>query len=163
MTGFPAGGRLLDACQHSHDCTDGGGRGDAVSGQHQDLLSYLAFYDYVSSHIVKGEKNYLIFDELQAVTHWEKAIESFRLDFDVDIYITGSNAYLLSSEFSTLLPGRYVEILLLPLSFAEFLTFYSFEQSVTMEELNFMVILKRCTVEKLILGHKNRQTCLLLA
>ncbi|MEG1639221.1 MAG: ATP-binding protein, partial [Erysipelotrichaceae bacterium] len=102
--------------------------------QHRDLLSYLAFYDYVSSHIVKGEKNYLIFDELQAVTHWEKAIESFRLDFDVDIYITGSNAYLLSTEFSTLLSGRYVEIRLLPLSFAEFLTFYSFEPSVTMED-----------------------------
>ena len=102
--------------------------------QHRDLLGYLAFYDYVSSHIEKGEKNYLIFDELQAVTHWEKAIESFRLDFDVDIYITGSNAYLLSTEFSTLLSGRYVEIRLLPLSFAEFLTFYSFEPSVTMED-----------------------------
>lgn len=102
--------------------------------QHRDLLGYLAFYDYVSNHIVEGEKNYLIFDELQAVTHWEKAIESFRLDFDVDIYITGSNAYLLSTEFSTLLSGRYVEIRLLPLSFAEFLTFYSFEPSVTMED-----------------------------
>lgn len=102
--------------------------------QHRDLLSYLAFYDYVSSHIVKDEKNYLIFDELQAVTHWEKAIESFRLDFDVDIYITGSNAYLLSTEFSTLLSGRYVEIRLLPLSFAEFLTFYSFGQSVSIED-----------------------------
>lgn len=102
--------------------------------QHRNLLDYLAFYNYVSNHIVKGEKNYLIFDELQAVTHWEKAIESFRLDFDVDIYITGSNAYLLSTEFSTLLSGRYVEIRLLPLSFAEFLTFYSFEPSVTIED-----------------------------
>lgn len=102
--------------------------------QHRNLLDYLAFYNYVSNHIVKGEKNYLIFDELQAVTHWEKAIESFRLDFDVDIYITGSNAYLLSTEFSTLLSGRYVEIRLLPLSFTEFLTFYSFEPSVTIED-----------------------------
>lgn len=50
--------------------------------QHRDLLGYLAFYDYVSNRIVKGEKNYLIFDELQAVTHWEKAIESFLLYFD---------------------------------------------------------------------------------
>lgn len=78
--------------------------------QHRDILEYLTFYDYVSKRIVKGEKNYLIFDELQVVTHWQKAIESFRLDFDVDIYITGSNAYLLSTEFSTLLSGRYVEI-----------------------------------------------------
>ena len=63
-----------------------------------------------------------------------KAIESFRLDFDVDIYITGSNAYLLSTEFSTLLSGRYVEICMLPLSFKEFLTFYEFAPSVTVEE-----------------------------
>ncbi|MEG0470656.1 MAG: ATP-binding protein, partial [Longicatena sp.] len=102
--------------------------------KHRDLLEYLAFYDYVSHHIVKGEKNYLIFDELQAVTGWEKAIESFRLDFNVDIYITGSNAFLLSTEFSTLLSGRYVEIRLLPLSFAEFLTFYNFEPSLTIED-----------------------------
>jgi len=102
--------------------------------RHRDLLSYIPLYDYVSSHIVKGEKNYLIFDELQAVTHWEKAIESFRLDFNVDIYIAGSNAYLLSTEFSTLLSGRYVEIRLHPLSFREFLTFYSFEPSITTDE-----------------------------
>ena len=63
-----------------------------------------------------------------------KAIESFRLDFDVDIYITGSNAYLLSTEFSTLLSGRYVEIRVLPLSFKEFLTFYEFGPAVTAEE-----------------------------
>lgn len=77
---------------------------------------------------------YLIFDELQAVEHWEKAIESFHLYFDVDIYITGSNAYLLSTEFSTLLSGRYVEIRMLPLPFKEFLTFYEFAPSVTVEE-----------------------------
>ncbi|MBO5185414.1 MAG: AAA family ATPase, partial [Clostridia bacterium] len=59
--------------------------------RYRDLLDYLAFYDYVSKHISKEGKTYLIFDELQAVEHWEKAIESFRLDFDVDIYITGSN------------------------------------------------------------------------
>ena len=66
--------------------------------------------------------------------HWEKAVESFRLDYDVDIYITGSNAYLLSTEFSTLLSGRYVEIRILPLSFKEFLTFYSFAPTATLEE-----------------------------
>ncbi len=102
--------------------------------RYRTLSDYLAFYDYVSERIPAGEKTYLIFDELQAVEHWEKAIESFRLDFDVDIYITGSNAYLLSTEFSTLLSGRYVEIRMLPLSFKEFLTFYEFESSVTAEE-----------------------------
>ncbi len=94
--------------------------------RYRNLTDYLAFYDYVSSKIVDNGKTYLIFDELQQVKHWEKAIESFRLDFDVDIYITGSNAYLLSTELSTLLSGRYVEIQVLPLSFKEFLIFHKF-------------------------------------
>ncbi len=102
--------------------------------RYRDLTDYLSFYDHVSKQIAKDGKTYLIFDELQAVAHWEKAIESFRLDFDVDIYITGSNAYLLSTEFSTLLSGRYVEIRMLPLSFKEFLDFYEFAANVTMDE-----------------------------
>ncbi len=97
------------------------------------LTDYLAFYDYVCELIPEKGKTYLIFDELQVIEHWEKAIESFRIDFDVDIYITGSNAYLLSTEFSTLLSGRYVEIRMLPLSFKEFLTFYDFEE-ITLED-----------------------------
>lgn len=101
---------------------------------YRELTDYLSFYDYVSARIPSEGRTYLIFDELQAVDHWEKAIESFRLDFDVDIYITGSNAYLLSTEFSTLLSGRYVEIRMLPLSFKEFLDFYEFETAVTIEE-----------------------------
>ena len=68
--------------------------------RYRDLKDYLVFYDYVSERIAKSGKTYLIFDELQVIEHWEKAIESFRLDFDVDIYITGSNAYLLSTEFA---------------------------------------------------------------
>ena len=102
--------------------------------RYRDLTNYLFFYDYVSKRISPDGKTYLIFDELQAVEHWEKAIESFRLDFDVDIYITGSNAYLLSTEFSTLLSGRYVEIRMLPLSYREFLDFYEFAPDVSMEE-----------------------------
>lgn len=101
--------------------------------RYRNLTDYLSFYDYVSALIPAAGKTYLIFDELQAVEHWEKAVESFRLDFDVDIYITGSNAYLLSAEFSTLLSGRYVEIRMLPLSFKEFLTFYEFEAAITIE------------------------------
>ena len=101
---------------------------------YRDLKDYLVFYDYVSERIAKSGKTYLIFDELQVIEHWEKAIESFRLDFDVDIYITGSNAYLLSTEFSTLLSGRYVEIRMLPLSFKEFLDFYEFAPDISIEE-----------------------------
>lgn len=102
--------------------------------KYRKILDFESFYDFISDKIVKDSKTYLIFDELQAVTHWEKAIESFRLDFDVDIYITGSNAYLLSSEFSTLLSGRYVEIKMMPLSFKEFLSFYDFDTAVTLED-----------------------------
>lgn len=102
--------------------------------RYRDLSNYLSFYDYVSKRIVGKGKTYLIFDELQMVEHWEKAIESFRLDFDVDIYITGSNAYMLSTEFSTLLSGRYVEIKMLPLSFKEFLKFNNFENALTIED-----------------------------
>lgn len=102
--------------------------------RYRELGDYLAFYDYVSARIPKSGKTYLIFDEIQAVEHWEKAVESFRLDFDADIYITGSNAYLLSTELSTLLSGRYVEIRMLPLSFREFLDFYEFPDDASREE-----------------------------
>lgn len=102
--------------------------------RYRNLTDYISFYNYVSKQIEGEYKTYLLFDELQAVNHWEKAIESFRLDFNVDIYITGSNAYLLSSEFSTLLSGRYIEIKMLPLSFKEFLNFYEFAVDVTMDE-----------------------------
>ncbi len=102
--------------------------------RYRTLKDYLTFYDYVSERINNDGRTYLLLDELQVVEHWEKAIESFRLDFDVDIYITGSNAYLLSTEFATLLSGRYVEICMFPLSFKEFLTFYEFLPSVTLEE-----------------------------
>ena len=102
--------------------------------KYQDILDYKAFYKYISDKIQPDIKTYLIFDELQAVSHWEKAIESFRLDYNVDIYITGSNAYLLSSEFSTLLSGRFVEIKMMPLSFKEFLSFYSFSENISLED-----------------------------
>ena len=104
------------------------------SMKYRELSDYAAFYDYVSRKIPSGRKCYLIFDEMQTVEYWEKAVESFRIDFDVDIYITGSNAYLLSGEFATLLSGRHVEIRMLPLSFREFLSFYDFEPGVVLEE-----------------------------
>jgi len=66
-------------------------------------------------------KTYLFFDEIQEVTDWEKCINSFRVEFDCDIYITGSNAKLLSGELATYLAGRYVEFIIYPFSFAEFL------------------------------------------
>ena len=86
-----------------------------------------AFYDYVKQRIIPGKRMYLFFDEIQRVPDWEDSINSFRVDFNCDIYITGSNAWLLSSEYSTYLSGRCVEIKMLPLSFSEFLYFHDFE------------------------------------
>lgn len=102
--------------------------------KYSHISDYLTFYHHVSEQIKGERKTYLIFDELHMITHWEKAVESFRLDYDVDIYITGSNAYLLSTELSTLLSGRYVEIAMLPLSFKEFLDFYEFSETISIEE-----------------------------
>lgn len=86
-----------------------------------------SFYEYVKQHIVPNKRMYLFFDEVQRVPNWEDAVNSFRVDFDCDIYVTGSNAYMLSSEYATYLSGRCVEIKMLPLSFSEFLTFHGFE------------------------------------
>lgn len=84
-------------------------------------------YNYVKERVLPDRRMYLFFDELQRIPGWEDTINSFRVDFDCDIYITGSNAYLLSSEYATYLSGRCVEIKMLPLSFAEFLEFNNFE------------------------------------
>ena len=80
-------------------------------------------YQYVKSELPEGKKCYLLLDEIQEVQDWEKAINSFLVDFDVDIYLTGSNSHLLSSELATYLAGRYVEIPIYTLSFSEFLDF----------------------------------------
>ena len=84
-------------------------------------------YHYVKEKAIPGKRMYLFFDELQRIDAWEDAVNSFRVDLDCDIYITGSNAYLLSSEYSNYLSGRCVEIKMLPLSFREFLDFHNFE------------------------------------
>lgn len=83
-------------------------------------------YAYVKDKCA-DKRMYLFFDEIQRIPGWEDAINSFRVDLDCDIYVTGSNAYLLSSEYSTYLSGRCVEIKMLPLSFKEFVNFNGFE------------------------------------
>ena len=98
----------------------------------EHLSDYKELYKYIKSKIKSG-KYYLLFDEIQVVKDWQKAIESFRLDFECDIYITGSNSHLLSGEFSTYLTGRFVEIKLLPLSFAEFLEFHELGNNLSLE------------------------------
>lgn len=87
------------------------------------LTSSKSLYEEVKNKITTSKKYYLLFDKIQEVHQWEKAVNSFLVDFDVDIYITGSNSHLLSSELSTFLAGRYVEIPIYTLSFFEFLDF----------------------------------------
>jgi predicted AAA+ superfamily ATPase len=86
------------------------------------LCTAMALHDEVAARIsaIKG-KSYLFFDEIQEVADWEKCVNSFRVEFDCDIYITGSNAKLLSGELATYLAGRYVEFVVYPFSFAEFI------------------------------------------
>ena len=99
-----------------------------------NIVNYRDMYNEISKKIRPTEKNYILLDELQRIEEWEKAVNALKVDFDTDIYITGSNAYLLSSELSTYLSGRYVEIKVLPLSFKEYLEFTNKEDTKTIEE-----------------------------
>lgn len=88
-----------------------------------ELRTASKLYEYVTEKVQKNKKMYLLLDEIQEVEQWEKAVNSFLVDLDVDIYLTGSNSHLLSSELATYLAGRYVEIPVYTLSFAEYLQF----------------------------------------
>lgn len=104
------------------------------SFEFDDIINYKDMYNKISKQINKKNKNYILLDEVQRVEKWEKAVNAITVDFDADIYITGSNAYLLSSELSTYLSGRYIEIKVLPLSFKEFLNFTALEDKRTLED-----------------------------
>ena len=93
------------------------------SMQHEDIKTAKRLYDEVKSRLAPSGKTYLVLDEIQEVRSWEKAVNSFMTDFDVDIYVTGSNSRMLSSEISTYLTGRYVSFKVFPLSFAEYMEF----------------------------------------
>lgn len=100
------------------------------------IRTYRQLYDFITQNMVVGKKNYLFFDEIQQVEGWEKTINSLTLEYDTDIYVTGSNAYLLSSELATLISGRYVEIKMLPLSFKEYYEYYKNDGKSTEELFN---------------------------
>ncbi len=104
------------------------------SFEFDDVLDYRDMYNKIKEKINKKEKNYILLDEVQRVKEWEKCVNALTVDFNSDIYITGSNAYLLSSELSTYLSGRYIEIKMLPLSFKEFLDFTNFESNISIED-----------------------------
>ncbi len=84
------------------------------------IENYMDLYNYINDNLKSDKKNYLFIDEVQIIKYFEKAVDSIYLNKNVDIYITGSNANLLSSELATLLSGRYIEVKMLPLSFNEY-------------------------------------------
>lgn len=96
--------------------------------EYDDIQDYKELYTYIKDKLVSNKKNYVFLDEVQRVNEFQKAVDSLFIKKNIDLYITGSNAYLLSGELATLLSGRYVEIKMLPLSFKEFLS--AFENNI---------------------------------
>jgi len=101
----------------------------------EDLQEYHALYRYVYERLVPGKWNYVFLDEIQHVPQFEKAVDSLFIKEKVDIYITGSNAYFMSSDLATLLSGRYVELRMLPLSFREFCSREMLQEKFSLREL----------------------------
>lgn len=89
--------------------------------EYEELQDYKKLYAYLKNRLCKGKMTYIFLDEIQKVSAFEKVVDSLYVKPQVDLYVTGSNAYLLSGDLATLLTGRYVEIKMLPLSFYEFL------------------------------------------
>ena len=96
------------------------------------ITDYMSLYNYINDNLNLKRKNYVFIDEVQKITEFQKAVDSLYINKNVDLYITGSNANLLSSELATLLSGRYIEVKMLPLSFREYKSFY---KNLTNDEL----------------------------
>ncbi len=88
--------------------------------ENESFLSYQALYQHIKGLLLPDKRNYIFLDEIQHVAQFEKVVDSLFIKENVDVYITGSNAYFMSGELATLLSGRYIEIKMLPLSFKEF-------------------------------------------
>ena len=98
---------------------------------YDELRDYKSLYNYLKKELVADKKNYILLDEIQNVVDYQKAIDGLFIMDNVDVYITGSNAYFMSGELATLLSGRYVEIEMLPLSFKEYLSAFEKQQDLT--------------------------------
>ena len=90
------------------------------------LLEYRPLYDYINSQYVAGQENFVLIDEVQMCTDFEKAINGLHASEKFDIYITGSNAFLLSSDLATLFTGRTFEIKVFPFSFSEYMQYFGY-------------------------------------
>lgn len=91
--------------------------------EYEDIKTAKPLFDHLKQHLFSDGKTYLFLDEIQEVKSWEKVVNSLMTDYDVDIYVTGSNSRMMSSEISTYLTGRYVSFRIYPLSFSEYITF----------------------------------------
>ncbi len=108
------------------------------NADYEDLLDRKKLYEYLKSKLVNNKKTYIFLDEIQNVFEFEKTVDSLFINKNVDLYITGSNAYLLSSELATLLTGRYIEIKMLPLSFKEYLSAFEDKTDITRKYRNYL-------------------------
>ena len=103
-----------------------------------DLLEPKALHTYVQDKLIDHKMYYVFFDEIQNVKDFPRVVDSLNLKKNIDIYLTGSNAYMLSSEIATLLSGRYVEVKMLPLSFKEFVEFTGDRKDLGKKYLNYL-------------------------
>ena len=101
------------------------------NADYEELQDRKKLYEYIKSKLIKGKKTYIFLDEIQNVYEFEKTVDSLFINKEVDLYITGSNAYLLSSELTTLLTGRYIEIKMLPLSFKEYVSAFDTQTDIS--------------------------------
>lgn len=141
ITGLRRSGKsTLLSLFENHLITSGVDRNNIIrmnfeSFEFDEITNYKELHTYINERILDPDKrHYILLDEVQQVSSWERVINSFLVDANVDIFITGSNAYLLSSELSTLLSGRYVEIKMQPLSFKEYLEFLDSDKEMSLPE-----------------------------
>jgi len=102
-------------------------------GEYYEIETYKQLYSYINERIIQNKKMYIFIDEVQRVSEFQRCVDSLYVKKNCDVYITGSNAYLLSGELATLLSGRYVEIKMLPLSFKEYIS--AFPKDINYERL----------------------------
>ena len=108
-------------------------------GDYSDIETHNDLYNYVNGKLLPDKMNYVFLDEVQKVSEFQKAVDSLYVKKNVDVYITGSNAYLLSGELATLLSGRYIEIKMLPLSFKEYVSAFPEQSNMDRLYMNYTV------------------------
>ena len=106
---------------------------------YEELLDYKALYKYIKERLIPNKMNYIFLDEIQNVANYQKAVDSLFLKDNIDLYLTGSNAYLLSGEIAILLSGRYIEIQMLPLSFKEYVSYFNDKTDLARKYTDYLI------------------------